>query len=848
MLSYQQGFFAQTQILDAETFARLVISDQVVNTIKAIRQRRAEGNTQEADRLKRSLPGIIWQATFDESVSKGGNRGMWRKQAAARLNGLFMLDVDHVKAPRAVVQSWIDNYIREQGIDGLQPAEQRAAWAQSLGVLMVSITSSNEGIRLVAIADVGRGNLADNQAWLARELNVEMDESCIDASRTSFCPSFEDIIFINKEKIFTYHNDEYDNQYGEQYRHGNSRPSASNSKNNSNHRSCTSRSASVAAGNDGRENGASSNQVGESQSQIDKICKRLKEGYHGTSYKELIEKWFQLISKGYPQPGDRHRTLYQLACDLRYVCDFDPQLLAAAIGEHPVGAEIANERGREEILRIASDACALQRWRSIPKRLQPVLESLHLLVDEQDADGKVSRVPQIDYKSWWERLEPLLSDSPGLKEAVADLPDHLKMGGVLAAGAMLGTYLTRCWWEHFDGKEYRLSFLVYIVGGAASGKSFIIQMDRLLMAPMRAADNAGRELERQYKEEAKRRSLSSKEAKGQAPEQPHPVIRYVPSTISNAMLYRRLTDAIDKESTDPDGEPMHLHCYTCEAELSTALRVQQGSWAGKLDLECKSFQNETAGVDYANDQSTNGIIQVNWNQVVSGTPDAMSRKIRPATVLDGLVTRLCLFPMPENDFVMLERQRRVRDFDRECMLRSLGLWLEEVKGCLDVPRLVDFCFDYESRLCKQAQLEQDECLDYFRKRIPLIMMRYTLVRMVLRQKEKAMKGEPLEVTDDDLKFAELIGDFVLTTQMHMFGSMVMDALKHEKEAFVPQRRMRKMVETFGLLKQEFSIDDMVALSDLSATSAKRRLYRWIDYGFIEKTGKNTFKKLIQSIA
>ena len=44
----------------------------------------------------------------------------------------------------------------------------------------------------------------------------------------------------------------------------------------------------------------------------------------------------------------------------------------------------------------------------------------------------------------------------------------------------MGSYLTRCWWEHFDGKDYRLSFLVYIVGSAASGKSFVPQMDAKL--------------------------------------------------------------------------------------------------------------------------------------------------------------------------------------------------------------------------------------------------------------------------------------------------------------------------------------------------------------------------------
>ena len=174
-------------------------------------------------------------------------------------------------------------------------------------------------------------------------------------------------------------------------------------------------------------------------------------------------------------------------------------------------------------------------------------------------------------------------------------------------------------------------------------------------------------------------------------------------------------------------------------------------------------------MDFANTESTNGIMQINWNQVVSGTPDAMSRKIRPATVLDGLVTRLCIFPMPSNDFAMIDRRRAYRDHEREAYLRSIGLKLEDIKGELKCPRLVDFCFQYEEELTRQASIEQDKCLDYFRKRIPVIMMRYTLVRAVMRQVDDLIAGKPLEIIDSDLDFACLIGTIVLMSQMACSG-------------------------------------------------------------------------------
>ena len=61
---------------------------------------------------KRKLPAFIFQATFDETVSKTGKTGTWRKQAATRLTGLVVMDIDHIDNPKAVFESWtIDDRI-----------------------------------------------------------------------------------------------------------------------------------------------------------------------------------------------------------------------------------------------------------------------------------------------------------------------------------------------------------------------------------------------------------------------------------------------------------------------------------------------------------------------------------------------------------------------------------------------------------------------------------------------------------------------------------------------------------------------------------------------------------------
>ena len=138
--------------------------------------------------IKSGLPVIMYQATFDETVSKKGFKGRWRKQAAARLNGLFMLDVDHVEDPAKAV----DGMLAKTG------HEKLGDMAEAMGILLVHITPSGKGIRIVAKADASIGNIADNQAHLSQLLGVEPDAACKDASRCSFCPGFEDILYINK--------------------------------------------------------------------------------------------------------------------------------------------------------------------------------------------------------------------------------------------------------------------------------------------------------------------------------------------------------------------------------------------------------------------------------------------------------------------------------------------------------------------------------------------------------------------------------------------------------------------------------------------------------------------------
>ena len=103
MFCYQKNFSNPTLPVDEAQFWALVRASKWNENIDKYRE------THDAA-LKRKLPAFIFQATFDETTSKAGKLGRWRKQAATRLTGLVVMDVDHVE-PRSI---WPPKFFAKQ--------------------------------------------------------------------------------------------------------------------------------------------------------------------------------------------------------------------------------------------------------------------------------------------------------------------------------------------------------------------------------------------------------------------------------------------------------------------------------------------------------------------------------------------------------------------------------------------------------------------------------------------------------------------------------------------------------------------------------------------------------------
>ena len=793
-----------------ELFYQTVGSPEVAQTIASARAARAQGDERKYQNLKKRLPAFCFMGTFMPSHGKNGNlpEGMWRLQSQVRLNGLVMHDFDH---------------LGEKGLTPYNLFKRIPAWmlddkSCAFALLFAARTPSGDGLRLVTMADPQRGDIAQNQQHIASILGTECDESVKNADRMSFAVTKDDIYYIN-DLIFTYENEEYDRRFGGLYRTPSRSPEGGE----------------VAA----HETPSGSPEGGE--------VAALE--FNGVPFQSIVDKWIE--ERGVPAEGTRHLTMLRLAGDLRYICDNDPAKVKKAVRLAAFVRDIEQERGSEEVDNACEDACERKMYMSIPKNFSAILEQLGATkaLPLGGAGGGLRGLPPFGgteggvYASFWERLKPLLT-SP-YKEACSLTEDYNKLGAVMAAGGMFCTLMTRCWYEHFNGDRQRMNPQVYIIGMPAAGKSFADRLDSIIMGPMQAADRVGREAEAEYNRKLKERQTSSKELKGSALKKPELMVRYCLSKTSNAVLFHRMRNAHEQV----DGEEMHLHLYTFDSELDANTKAQSGgTWIDKHDVELKAFHNERTGVDFSNVDSANGVYEVYYNTVCTGTPLSLQRKINIRNVNDGLCSRIAFFRMVPDGFKMIAKGSRTRNHDLECCLKQWAFRFDSMKGELKVQKLVDHVYSLCEQSAWEAEASGDRVLDFLRKRAVFYATWFTIPRIYGRQWDAYQKTGEVEVDDSDLQFASLMYEAVIYWQDHFFGRMLQESWDNAEQEYKPRKHMSANDAVFAQLKNEFTTQDVIGRLNISKGGACAQLNRWVAQGLCERTAQGRYKKKIGAAA
>ena len=775
MFCYQKNFSNPTLPVDEAQFYALVRATQWKENIDKFRE------TGDAS-LKRKLPAFIFQATFDETTSKKGITGAWRKQAATRLTGLVVMDVDHLESEELKVKS-----------------EELKQKSEELGILLAYITPSGKGLKIVFKARTEWGNLIDNQHQMAKLLGLEVDESCKDASRMSFICKEEDILYLDKE-LFTYENKEFAEKYDEEYRIGKSRATL----------------------DDSEKLKVKSEKLDDENPQPSNITPQTS--FKGRPYSEIIDEWWKR-NGGVPQEGERNVKLYQLAVNLRAICDNNKNLLL----------EIMPRLGldEQEFRSIVESACKEQP-KGLSKTMREIVGNENSSTGSgQDQNCQLSTVNS-QLSDWGRQIEVLSEDFPLLKDICKGLKRNQYPAALFVRGGLLMTLMTRCTYRFYHRPEElrRLNNSTLIIGDPACGKSFATRLFKLLAAPIVAADKVGKDAINAYRE-----LMKTKGANKEKPKKPKVVVRVHPARTSNAQFIQDMVNAVEVV----DGEEMQLHMLTFDTELDNTVSVQKGgSWIDKFSMELKAFHNEEDGQAYSNVDSIMQDFIVTWNFIYTGTPIALKKKVNEQNFGSGLATRLTCIPLPATNFEMMDRERHV-DYESDARLKAWAEKLDRMKGELSLQKIVDELYDWTARRMMDAEENDSKADEMLLKRCAYHGLNFAAPFIVMRHWDKMKQdgdywcGE-FETDDVDWKLAELIVNIQYACQKYYFGAMAEAYFDNKmKDASVNVQRRQKTIEGFTRLPEKFTNEDVMRCFNLSSTSSARgKVSRLIRDHLVEK--------------
>ena len=803
---YQKNFSNPTLPVDEAQFWALVKATKWNENIDKFRE------TGDAS-LKRKLPAFIFQATFDETESKAGKIGAWRKQSATRLTGLVVMDIDHIDNPFTIYQGWV-----EKGLD----------W-KDLGIVLIYITPSGKGLKIVFKADAEKGNLIDNQHAMAKVLGVEVDESCKDASRMSFICKESEILFIDKE-LFTYENKDFAEKFGTEYR--------------ANHSGAT--KTAVVASAPVKQGTGQERTVDTEQVENNHVI------WRGYDLQSIIDARYgdKLPCR---DDSNRHTESLKLATDLMLMLDGDKTAVQRAVEAQPWVQEIIAERNENVSQTVESAAgCIKEKEKkyagSLPsKAMQEAVKAATGLTYQEIVKGSALQTqgPQEISESdidrylwdWGEQIEVLFDDFPILKDVCKGLKRNQYPAALVVAGGLMMTLMTRCTYRFYHRPEElrRLNNSTLIIGDPASGKSFATRLYKLLIAPIIEADKAGKEAINAYREE-----MRTKGANKEKPKKPKVIVRVHPARTSNAQFIQDMVNA--KENVD--GVDMQLHMLTFDTELDNTVTVQKGgSWIDKQSLELKAFHNEEDGQAYSNNDSILQDFVVTWNYIYTGTPIALKKKVNAQNFGSGLATRLTCIPLPATNFEMMTRESTI-DLDSDERLKDWAIKLDRMKGELTVQKIVDELYDWTARRMADAKENESKADEMLLKRCAYHGLNFSAPFVVMRhwdmmhQEGNYWCGE-FETDDVDWKLAELIVNVQYACQRHYFGALAEAYFDNKvREAAVNVQRQQKTVEGFNRLPDEFTTEDVMKYFNLTNINAARtRVKRLQRDHLVEKIGE-----------
>lgn len=756
---------------------------------------------------KNTLPGFVFSARqmvdHEWIDSRGKNHGVaaWRHQDWALVNGMIMCDFDHLENPVELFEQ------------KLLPLKEK--W----GIKMVFITPSGFGLKCAFEARAEIGDIAANQQAFATEAGLKLDEVCIDASRLSFVPLYNDILLL-EDSLFTYENQAFMKTFTKQYFKGVASPDC--------------------FGGNTVDRGSENTPASDISRATAPTCPRTPENNNFSGYRYCGVEIPVIIDRllgGKPIPeGKRHYTIFETAKKLRYVCERSKDKVAYFLFQLKWVQDL--EREDHNVNKTIEDAMNKPYSSYMPKDLTAILKEL--CPEEFETQTEDETRP---YVVFGERIQSLMDKFPCLRDVCWGMEVSTFAAALYVAAAFFGTLMTRCWYYFWYQplKRRRLNYNVNIIGDPGSGKSFAHDLYDLICEPMIVADQLGNDALNKYKEEKQIWDNLSEKEKNKQPrplQPPRNIIRCHGPRTANGVLIEDMYFA--KEIVN--GEEMHIHVLTFNPELDNMLAQSKGGqWIDKTSMEVLAFHNEIDNQQYKNNQSISGPFAVLWNMVFTGTQMALDKLVNERNFGSGLFSRLGCIPFLSDFFGESEYNKPTKaEMEKNERIKEWAYRLDKVCGELPLEPISRATNKWYNEIKEEAKLEGDKVTAFLARRTPYYGINVSAPFILMRHWEEWEKTRSFKCDKWDIELCNLVLDIQLHSQQLFFGKyaqMYFDNKARRKQESTTSNYDSKTKSLFRQLPETFGLEEVMKAGGYEKKNAQTCVSVWKKKEMIKKIVK-----------
>ena len=827
LIYYQQGHKMMEAVATEEAYRRYRDSQAQQRWVETIRHPQPETDVSAA---KRKLVQFNYSCLPTEDGCLKG---------AKRLSKSVGMDIDHLS-------------VDEVNLVAATAIEKK----DELGLLMLERSARGGGLHVV-FRRHPEMDQETNLRWASDLLGVEYDAGAKDITRVFFATTSEDLLYLHED---LFDNAECEASTGSATatkaatktatEAATTAPEATQKADRTNRHpmaSVASEAASTASETVSETTGQNDGEAKTSDNQGEKTDKEASEAeaplcYEGIPYDRIIKKWWDFYNEGKtPSKSNRNTLTFELAVNLRNICDSDPQLLNRII---PCYDEFP------EAEKMACIRSALgEKNTQMPKRVKDVLTAVRQdMRAEAREEAEEEEALLQDDLYYYDALPKM---PQGVRESIDAVGPYLAMPAIFAITPAIGMLATGVRVD-IHGTPSQLNLISYIAGDFASGKGSIDPIVSAWLSEIIMADKGYLEAEEEWR--ARKRAAKNKK---EQPEEPKYPVRYLTLNNTVANLADRLANTGGKHafSFTPEADTVAQKWRTAMCDFSVMLRQA---------YDGTPYNREAKSADAVNVH----IEKLLWNVVMCGTPDALYRVITNYT--DGFQSRVAVARTPDNTFSALAESPYRLTEQHKAKIQQVAHLLPLMKGDVELPKLEKRGRDWLERI-RIETLENDDKTKA-RQRFPTCptAMRMTACLMLCRVAEQLIQHHGLQGAETQLKADptlwqkmlqrqqtpqmlatfDVLADYMIDNAIYFFRERIEEAFRATTYApsDAPRTQKGSNDTIYRKLAGQFTTEEAYGATvsvrgfDVQRGRVFTMLSRWERQGMVERIEKGVYKK------